>query len=209
MNDLHIKPKQASFEGLDMRTKHFGMLLLLLVSMSLSSCSGAETPAAEPTMSSQDVLNTAEAIAEATRNAVTSTPSPSPIPPTATEPEETATPQPTATPSGVYAVPNYNANIRQGPDETYEVIDFFIEGSRAEVVGRFDHATMGPWWFIQPIGGGRNGWVWGGAVTVSGNAALVPYFDPPPTSTPAPKTSSETATTADATEAESTAVPTE
>jgi uncharacterized protein YraI len=81
----------------------------------------------------------------------------------------------------------YNANVRRGPGENYEAIDVFYEGSSAEVLGRYDHPATGVWWFIDRIGEGLNGWVWGGAVLFSGNPASVPYFEAPPTSTPSPE----------------------
>jgi hypothetical protein len=92
----------------------------------------------------------------------------------------------TPTPTVPIVRPAYNANVRAGPDETYEILDFFIEGQEAEVIGRYDHPTMGVWWYIKRIGQGLNGWVWNGAVILSGNPAGITYFDAPPTSTPIP-----------------------
>jgi len=42
---------------------------------------------------------------------------------------------------------------------------------------------MGTWWYIKRIGQGLNGWVWGGAVTFSGDATGIPYLEAPPTPT--------------------------
>ncbi|MCZ6529185.1 MAG: hypothetical protein O6949_02480, partial [Chloroflexi bacterium] len=43
------------------------------------------------------------------------------------------------------------------------------------------------WWLIRRFGeAGRDGWVWSGAVTLSGNEAGVPVLEPPPTPTPTP-----------------------
>ena len=58
--------------------------LLLILALVLAACRPAEGTAATPTITSEDVLMTAEAIAEATRNAVPPTASPTPVTPTAT-----------------------------------------------------------------------------------------------------------------------------
>ena len=176
-------------EGSLMRNVKTPLLILLVISISLVSCSRGGDSSGEPTRSSDDVLRTAEAIAEKTRQAVTPTLTNTPVPPSPTIPPATATPEMTSTPTVPIVRPAYNANVRAGPDESYEIIDFFIEGQEAEVIGRYDHPTMGVWWFIDRIGQGLNGWVWNGAVVLSGNSAEVPYFDPPPTPTPIPPTS--------------------
>lgn len=169
-----------------MRLLRLSLLILIMCSVGVASCSREAEPSAEPTRSSEDVLLTAEAIADKTRQAVTPTHTHTPIPPSPTEPSMTDTPVPTATPAIPIVRPTYNANVRAGPDETYEIIDFFLEGQEAEVIGRYDHPTMGTWWFIKRVGEGLNGWVWNGAVILSGDAAGIPYFEPPPTSTPSP-----------------------
>ena len=171
-----------------MRILKTPLLIMLVFSIALVGCSSGGDSDQEPTRSSEDVLRTAEAIAEKTRQAVTPTSTNTPIPPSPTVPPATATQEMTPTPSVPIVRPAYNANVRAGPDETYEIIDFFLEGQQAEVVGRYDHPTMGVWWFINRIGQGLNGWVWNGAVILSGNPAAIPYFDPPPTSTPIPPT---------------------
>jgi uncharacterized protein YraI len=82
---------------------------------------------------------------------------------------------------------DYNANVRRGPGEEYEIVDFVLAGEQADVIGRYDDSPIGTWWLIQRIGEGRNGWVWAGAVTLSGNDFGVPAVEPPPTSTPSPE----------------------
>jgi hypothetical protein len=159
----------------------FGLAILL------TACGGsADEPQAEPTLSTDDVVRTAEAIAEQTRSADTATPSPTQVLPTATVPVDTATPAPTATPSSARVVANYNANVRSGPDENYSAIDILESGKEAAIVGRFDGSPIGTWWFIRRIGQGLDGWIWNGAVTVVGNAAIVPPIDAPPTETKVP-----------------------
>ncbi|MCK5646828.1 MAG: SH3 domain-containing protein [Anaerolineales bacterium] len=166
-----------------MRFSKVTFLILVIMALVISSCSSSEGQSDEPTRSSEDVLRTAEAIAEKTRQAVTPTHTNTPITPTATSPPPTETPVLTATPTVPIVSPVYNANVRSGPDEAYPIIDFFLEGQEAEVIGRYDHPQMGTWWFIKRIGQGLNGWVWNGAVILSGNPAEIPYFEPPPTPT--------------------------
>lgn len=170
---------------------------LILATVGLTGCSfGAGSgPTATPTLSSADVMKTAEAIAQATRDAATATLSPTPVTPTATVPEVTNTPAATSTPSTPTVRANYNAYIRSGPDEAFDYIDFLLEGKRAQVQGRYENATNGTWWYIQPEGEGLAGWIWGGAVTFSGNQAGVPQLESPPTPTPgATATTEKTAT---------------
>lgn len=174
-------------KGSPMRLPKITLLILLVFSISVVSCSRNSDSSDEPTRSSEDVLRTAEAIAENTRQAVTPTSTYTPVPPSPTIPPATATPVWTATPSVPVVHPVYNANVRSGPDESYGIIDFFLEGQEAEVIGRYDHPSMGVWWYIKRIGQGLNGWVWNGAVILSGNPAGIPYFEAPPTPTHTPQ----------------------
>jgi uncharacterized protein YgiM (DUF1202 family) len=171
------------------------LLFCIIASFVISACSSGSQTTEEPTRSSEDVLRTAEAIAEETRQAATPTFSPTPITPSPTVIEDTATPQSTATPAEPIVRANYNANVRSGPDEAYQVIDFFLDGEEANVIGQYAHPTMGVWWYVKRIGQGLNGWVWGGAVTVSGDTSAVPYLEAPPTSTSTPKPTSTPADT--------------
>ena len=150
----------------------------------LGACSPSSQETETPTASSDQVLQTAQAIAQATLDAIT----PSPLPPTVTNtpgpPTETSTPEATATPSIPTAVADYNANIRGGPGEEYDVIDFILAGEAGEIIGRWDDTPIGTWFYIRRFGeAGRDGWVWSGAVTLSGNDAGVPFMTPAPTAT--------------------------
>jgi uncharacterized protein YraI len=155
--------------------------LVALLALGLIACGRSQETTGTPTISSDDVLKTAEAIAEATRNAATPTPSQTPLTPTATEILETATPEATTTPLSPVVVADYNANVRTGPDEIFPAIDVLLQGAQANVVGRYQNEVNGTWWSIRRIGGGLDGWVWGGAVTLSGDANLVPFLESPPT----------------------------
>jgi len=173
------------------------LCLLLFFSFLISSCSSEQGPTEQPTRSSEDVLRTAEAIAEKTRNAATNTPQPIPteVTPSPIVVEVTPTPTQTATPASPKVRADYNANVRSGPDELYPVIDFFLAGEEADVIGLNIHATMGTWWYIRRIGQGLNGWVWGGAVTFSGDATGIPYLEALPTPTATTKVESTSVAT--------------
>jgi len=162
----------------------FGAILLL----TLGACNLSSQEDSTPTPSSEQVLVTARAIAQSTLDAASPTPTLAPPTDTPGPPTETSTPGPTDTPSITTAVADYNANIRSGPGEEYEIIDFILAGEAGEIVGRYDDTPIGTWWLIRRFGEtGRDGWVWEGAVTLSGNDASVPVLEPPPTPTPAPE----------------------
>lgn len=167
--------------------KSFRSLGVILIGATMVSCNLGSRVESTPTLSSEDVLATAQAIAEQTLQAATETPSPTPPTPSPTTPLETTTPEPTSTPSIPLLTADYNANVRFGPGEEYDIIDVILAAQAAEVVGRYDDTPIGTWWFIRRIEGGIDGWVWSGAVTVSGNAAGVPVLEPPPTPTAKPK----------------------
>lgn len=171
-----------------MFTSPFRYLSLFLVALLLVGCNfGAPAgPTEAPTLSSDDVLRTAEAIAQATRNAATATSTRAPATPTATVVAETATPEPTATPSSPVLTADYNANVRSGPDEVFDAIDFLLQGDQAEVVGRYLNEENGTWYYIRRIDEGRDGWIWAGAVTFFGNENVIPELESPPTPTPGP-----------------------
>jgi uncharacterized protein YgiM (DUF1202 family) len=154
--------------------------MLLPAAALLVGC-GLGGPAATPTISSEDVLRTAQAYAEQTRQAVTPTPTPTPVPPTATVPLATATPSATATSTFPVVTAKYNVAVRSGPGEVYAAIDLFLQGQTGQVIGRYDDTPIGTWWSMIRIGQGLNGWVWSGAVDLSGDVSGVPVLEPPPT----------------------------
>lgn len=165
----------------------YGITFGLAASIFLVGCSfpRAGGPTATPTLSSEDVLQTAQAMAELTRQAASPTPTPTPITPTATRLLESPTPESTPTPSNARVTANYNANVRSGPDEVFVVVDFLLQGNEARPIGRYENPATGTWWYITREQG-FDGWIWGGAVTFSGNEASVPLRDSPPTPTPGP-----------------------
>jgi len=147
--------------------------------LSLSACGSGDQTAAD---AGEAVIETAQAKAELTRQATRQTPPPTPVTPSPTVPLITVTPVPslTPTPSVPIVSADYNAYVRSGPDESFESIDFFLQGQTAEVVGRYENETTGTWYSVRRIEAGRDGWVWSGAVTFAGDENAVPFIDPPP-----------------------------
>ena len=156
-----------------------------LASLALGGCT-LFGPRPTPTLTADDVLATAQVMAELTRNASTPTFTPQPATPTATQPLESPTPSATATGPSPVVTADRIANVRSGPGEVYPVIDLMLQGETAAAVGRYDDLTLGRWWMIERLGAGLNGWVWGGAVIFSGNEESVPILIPPPTPTETP-----------------------
>jgi len=158
--------------------------LIILIGSLLCGCNPSQDPLMTPTRSGESIISTAEAYAEQTRQATAQTPLPTPITPSPTAVQETSTPEPTETPSIPIVTANYNAYVRNGPDEVYQNIDYLLAGQPAEVIGRFENNNTGTWWYIRRIGEGKDGWIWGGAVTLSGYAGGVLVLEAPPTPTP-------------------------
>lgn len=161
---------------------------LMLVALTLVGCNfGASSePTGTPTLTSQNVMETAQAIAEATRQAVTPTETRAPVTPTPSPVPETATPTASPTPGSAVVTADYNANVRSGPGEEFDGIDFLLQGDQADVEGRFINDQSGTWYYITREEQGLPGWIWGGAVTIAGNESAVPFLESPPTPTPGP-----------------------
>jgi len=161
-----------------LRRLNFGSLLIALVLL-VGAC-GATTDVPS-TRSSESVVATAYANAELTKQATFQTPPPTPVTPSPIPPLESPTPTVTVTPT--YSQPvvmaNYNAYVRSGPDESYDSIDFFLDGQQAFVEGQNENGTNGTWWYIRRIDEGKDGWVWSGAVTLTGDVSDVPILAAP------------------------------
>ncbi len=153
--------------------------LLVLLTILVGACR-AETGVSS-TRSSDAVIATAYVDAELTKQATFQTPPPTPVTPSPTPPLESPTPAMTATPTPGQPVvtADYNAYVRLGPDESYDSLDFFLEGQRAFVEGRYENETNGTWWYIRRIDEGKDGWVWSGAVTLTGDAFGIPIWEAP------------------------------
>jgi hypothetical protein len=155
--------------------------MAILIPVFMVACGPSEL-VPEDTRSSQSVLETAQAKAEATRVATFQTPPPTPITPSPTAPLITDTPVPstTPTPSQALVVADYNAYMRSGPDEEYENIDFLLQGQSGVILGMYENETNGTWWYIDRTEEGKDGWIWSGAVTVSGDLVGIPMLEAPP-----------------------------
>jgi hypothetical protein len=150
----------------------------------MSLVAGCRATPGTPTSSSDDVLRTAQAIAEQTRNAPTDTPTPVAETATPSLAPPTSTPTETGTPSFAAVTASYNVSVRTGPGEEYPILDLFLQGQTAQVIGRFDESPIGTWYLVTRIGQGINGWVWSGATVASGDLTGVPILEAPPTPEP-------------------------
>lgn len=157
---------------------------MMFLAGALAACrGGASTGTSTP--SPEQVIATAEAIADSTRSAVTATPTLPPVTATPEPPTATAAPAATDTPEIPIATALFNAYVRSGPDDAHPNVDFLLQGQTAEIIGQYNNFTsetsFGTWWQIRRIGGGLDGWVHSGAVSVAGNANFVPSIDLVPT----------------------------
>ena len=105
-----------------------------------------------------------------------------------TPPTNLATSTRTATPSPTPGIPvgmaTQNANCRLGPGNAYRNIATLLEGQTAELEGR--NAESSWWWIGTPGASGGHCWVWGGSLSIVGDAASLPVIAAPPTDTPVP-----------------------
>ncbi len=77
------------------------------------------------------------------------------------------------------AIAQADLNCRSGPDLLYELIDSFLQGESAPILGRNE---AGDWWYILSPRLQILCWVWGGKVQVQGDTGpvLVVQVAPPP-----------------------------
>ncbi|MGD8553640.1 MAG: SH3 domain-containing protein [Anaerolineales bacterium] len=155
--------------------KVFILIGSIVLSAALYGCSSSSDLMSGPTRSSEEVFATAQARAELTREATFETPPPTPVTPSATAPLVTSTPADTLTPtpSQPIVTADYNAFVRSGPDESYENIDFLLEGQSGVVTARYENEVNGRWYLIERIEQGKDGWIWSGAVTLAGDVSGV------------------------------------
>jgi len=157
----------------------------LAVDPNAASTAVAETVAAGQT-STAAVLSAAATLAASAippTPAATDTPEFTPTPSETATPETTATPDATATPSIPMASLTQNTNCRGGPLAVYDLIRTFLTGEVAQITGK---DAAGDYWYVTDPGQpGKDCWLWGRYVTVSGDTSKVPVFTPPPTPTPA------------------------
>lgn len=95
-------------------------------------------------------------------------------------PSPTLTSSPTSDQAVVFI--SENTNCRYGPGSVYDLIEIFMAGASADLVGKNQEETF---WFIQDQEGGFiKCWLWGKYATPEGNTENLPVFTPPPTPTP-------------------------
>lgn len=151
------------------------IVLAALTSLLAAGC-GGRADASVPSLTSEDVIRTAEAIAAATLQAATPIPTSMPATPTETEVPITDTPMPTETPNVPVAVANYNANVRSGPGESFDVIDFFMAGTQGQITGQYLDEQSMSWLYIERTDEGRDGWIFFGSATIYGDLNGVPFL---------------------------------
>jgi hypothetical protein len=156
----------------------------LAVDPNAASTAVAGTVAAGQT-STAAVLSAASTLAASAippTAAATDTPESSPTPSDTATPQATATPEATATPSVPLASLTQNTNCRGGPLAVYDLIRTFLTGESAQITGK---DAAGDYWYVtDPNQPGKDCWLWGRYVTVSGDTSNIPVFTPPPTPTP-------------------------
>lgn len=107
--------------------------------------------------------------------------------PTIAPPTETPTVvPPTATPTEVpmvKAVANVNANCRFGPDKSFANDELLNAGASTVVIGQVN--TNGQWWKVTTADG-KECWVLGDNVTITGDTSTVAMLVSPNTPTPVP-----------------------
>ncbi|MBI1878508.1 MAG: SH3 domain-containing protein [Chloroflexi bacterium] len=100
-------------------------------------------------------------------------PAPAPAPAVASTP----TPEPVETPTGPYIVAEEGANIRSGPDTSFDRLGQLAANSPIAVIGK---TATGDWWQINfPRGSDATGWVNAEVVTFTGDAEAVPVVEAP------------------------------
>jgi hypothetical protein len=159
---------------------------LTLAALALAGCTLSSGSGSTPTLTSDEVIQTAQAGAQQTRQAYTPTATRVVESPTPSAPALSATPESSATPTSALATADQTANVRTGPGTAFDWVDFLYQGQSAEIVGRYESDSEGTWWFIHRVGQGLDGWVWGGVITTSGDLSGVPFLVSPPTPTPGP-----------------------
>lgn len=165
-------------------------LFFIVLSLAVSACNlPSSTPAPAGSSGDEQVgtgvaqtMESLEAQPPTETKAPTNTPTKSP-------PTLTATATSTATPTPTYALPilsfEGDTNCRSGPGLNYEIIGTYIEGEKAEILGK--HPSENFWVVKSPYGEG-DCWVVGDYASASGSYLVVPTMTPPPTNTPSPPT---------------------
>ncbi len=176
------------------RSRHSPVWLLTPVLITAMACSlqtGIVDPNAASTAVAQTIAaggtSTAAVLSAAGTLAASLVPPATPTPESTSTSEFTATPSatPTSTETPTPSVPlaalTQNTNCRSGPLAVYDLIRTFLTGEMAQITGK---DAAGDYWYVTDPGQpGKDCWLWGRYVTVSGDTSNVPVFTPPPTPT--------------------------
>ncbi len=164
--------------------KHLLGLGLLLVSQ---ACAAQEVPILAPLDPNGIDTAIAGTMAVASTQTAKAAPLMSTDTPTATL-TKTMSPTPYPTFTLVIAVPQVyitkSTNCRLGPSTIYESVIALKAGTVVQAVGRSADAK---YWIVRnPRRPSQLCWVWGGYVSVTGVAGMLPVMTPPPTPKPKP-----------------------
>ena len=96
-------------------------------------------------------------------------------------PSLTATVTQTPVPPVPLVSVSLDTNCRSGPGKIYDWIGALLVGEEAVVVGR---SGDGQYWIIENPDQNGECWLWGNYASVTGPAAGLPIYTPPPTPTP-------------------------
>ena len=161
------------------RTRHFWLLLTLLLAMVLAACGPAATPTPEPTPTRPVRPTFTPTVVP------TDTPVPTPTP----QPTGTPIPLPTDTPTPAAPTARVagdgQVNVRSGPGTAYAEAGQVATGSELELISS---NAAGDWYEVCCVDG-QNVWIVARLVEVTGDAGLIQVaqnIPAPPTATVAP-----------------------
>ncbi len=144
--------------------------------MVLAVLTGCTTPTSVAVLPTVAVI-VATMTPPAATNTATAEPATATAPPSPTNTATTAPATPTSQSGSLTAL--QNANLRGGPDTTYEIVGSLNAGDQADVVGR---DASGNWLVVQA--GGKQGWIARALVAFSGDVNALSVVAAPPTPRP-------------------------
>jgi len=97
------------------------------------------------------------------------------VPPVTDVPQTETPPIETSAPDEAQATADQNVNCRKGPNSAYGDVGVFLQGQTAPITGRNQENS---WYYIDL--NGTQCWVWGGAVTATGDVNDQPLVAAPP-----------------------------
>jgi uncharacterized protein YraI len=168
-----------------------GIVLFITLTACLTSTIGTQsnTPDAVAT-----ALAATEAVKDGVATSVAQTMAANPSQNTLPVPTNTAGVAPTATsiptstlPPSVVATAGINLNCRSGPSSNFDLIIVLNQGASGKVIGK--NSVNTPKWYQLELEDGKQCWVAGDSLTITGDVSGVPEKASPPTPTPVPPAS--------------------